>query len=176
MTATSAARRHRLGQDLHHGESDREDAAPSADPRAQQDAGGAALRRVQEFLSRECGRVFRQLLRLLPAGSLYPAHRHLYREGFLDQRADRPHAAFGDPRAARARRRGDRRFGLLHLRHRLGRDLFGDDVFAQAGRAARSARLARRSGGAAIQTQRRRFLSRHVPRARRRHRDFSGAL
>ena len=36
--------------------------------------------------------------------------------------------------------------------------------------------LARRSGGAAIQAHRRRFLSRLVPRARRRHRDFSGAL
>ena len=33
-----AARRHRLGQDLHHGEGDRGDAAPGADPRAQQDA------------------------------------------------------------------------------------------------------------------------------------------
>ena len=54
-----AARRHRLGQDLHHGEGDRGDAAPGADPRAQQDAGGAALRRVQELLSRQRGRVFR---------------------------------------------------------------------------------------------------------------------
>ena len=54
-----AARRHRLGQDLHHGEGDRADAAPGADPRAQQDAGGAALRRVQELLSRQRGRIFR---------------------------------------------------------------------------------------------------------------------
>ena len=76
-----AARRHRLRQDLHHGEGDRGDAAPGADPRAQQDAGGAALRRVQELLPRQRGRVFRHLLRLLPAGSLRPAHRHLYREG-----------------------------------------------------------------------------------------------
>ena len=95
-----AARRHRLRQDFHHGQGDRGDAAPGADPGAEQDAGGAALRRVQEFLSRQRGRIFRQLLRLLPAGSLYPAHRHLYREGFLDQRADRPHAPLGDARAA----------------------------------------------------------------------------
>ena len=54
-----AARRHRLGQDLHHGEGDRGDAAPGADPRAEQDARGAALRRVQELLSRQRGRVFR---------------------------------------------------------------------------------------------------------------------
>ena len=64
----------------------------------------------------------------------------------------------------------------MHLRHRLGRDLFGDDVFAQAGRAHRPARAARRPGGAAIQAHRRRFLSRLVPRARRRDRDFPGAL
>ena len=44
------------------------------------------------------------------------------------QRADRPHAPLGDARAARARRRHHRRLGLLHLRHRLGRDLYGDDL------------------------------------------------
>ena len=42
---------------------------------------------------------FVSLLRLLPAGSLRAAHRHLYREGILDQRADRPHAPL--PRRAR---------------------------------------------------------------------------
>ena len=69
-----------------------------------------------------------------------------------------------------------RRLGVVHLRYRLGRDLFGDDVLAQARRAHRPARAARRSGRAAIQAHRRRFLSRLVPRARRRHRDFSRAL
>ena len=44
-----------------------------------------------------------------------------------DQRADRPDAPLGDPGAARARRRHHRRLGLLHLRHRLGRDLRRDD-------------------------------------------------
>ena len=172
----SAARRHRLRQDLHHGQGDRTDAAPGAHPRAQQDAGGAALRRVQEFLSRQRGRVFRLLLRLLPAGSLYPAHRHLYREGFLDQRADRPHAPLGDAGAARARRRRHRRLGVLHLRYRLGRDLFGDDFHHQARREAQSAPIAVRPGRAAIQALRRRFLPRFVPGARRCHRDFPGAF
>ena len=119
---------------------------------------------------------FVSLLRLLPAGSLYPAHRHLHREGFLDQRADRPHAPFGDARAARARRRHHRRLGVLHLRHRLGRDLFGDDLLAQAGRAHRAAPADRRPGGAAIQAHRRRFRARHLPGARRHHRHFPGAL
>ena len=44
-----------------------------------------------------------------------------------DQRADRPDAPLGHPGAARARRRDHRRLGLLHLRHRLGRDLRRDD-------------------------------------------------
>ena len=119
---------------------------------------------------------FVSLLRLLPAGSLYPAHRHLHREGFVDQRTDRPHAPRRDARAAGARRRHHRRLGVVHLRYRLGRDLFGDDVRHQARRASQPAPVAGRSGGAAIQAHRRRLLSRLVPRARRRHRDFSGAL
>ena len=171
-----AARRHRLGKDLHDGEGDRGDAAPCPDPRAEQDARRAALRRVQVVLPRQCGRVFRLLLRLLPAGSLRPAHRHLHREGILDQRADRPHAPLGDACAARARRRDHRRLGVVHLRHRLGRNLFGDDLHAQAGRQDRPAPAARRSGGAAIQAHAGRFLPRHVPRARRHHRHFPGAL
>ena len=62
----------------------------------------------KSLLPGERGRVFRLLLRLLPARSLYPAHRHLYREGFLDQRGDRPHAPFGDARDPGARRRDHR--------------------------------------------------------------------
>ena len=81
------------------------DAAAGADPRAQQDARRAALRRVQELLPGQRGRVLRLLLRLLPARSLRAAHRHLHREGIVDQRADRPHAPRRHARAARARRR-----------------------------------------------------------------------
>ena len=81
-------------------------------------------RRDEELLPGKRGGVFRLLLRLLPAGSLYPAHRHLYREGFLGQRGDRPHAPFGDAGDPGARRRDHRRLRLLHLRHRLGGDLF----------------------------------------------------
>ena len=171
-----AARRHRVRQDLHHGQGDRGDPAPGARARAQQDAGGPALRRVQELLPGQRGRIFRQLLRLLPARGLRAAHRHLYREGILDQRADRPHAPQRDARLARARRRHHRGVGVVHLRHRLGRDLFGDDVHPQAGRAHRPAPAHRRSGGAAVQAQRRRLLSRRVPRARRRGRDLSRPL
>ena len=130
-----AARRHRLGQDLHHGQGHRDAAAPGAGDRAEQDPRRAALRRVQELLPRQCGRILRQLLRLLPARSLCPADRHLHREGKLErERGDRPHAPLGDAVAARARRRDHRRLGLVPLRHRLGRNLFGDDLQPQEGR------------------------------------------
>ena len=170
------ARRDRLGQDLHHGEGDRADPAPGAGAGAQQDAGGPALRRVQVVLSGQRGRVFRQLLRLLPARGLRSAHRHLYREGILDQRADRPHAPQRDALIARARRRHHRGVGVVHLRHRLGRDLLGHDLHAQAGRAHRPAPADRRPGGAAVQALGRRLLPRLVPGARRRDRDFPRPL
>ena len=47
-----AARRDRIGQDLHDGQGDRGIAAPRAGARAQQDPRRAALRRVQELLPR----------------------------------------------------------------------------------------------------------------------------
>ena len=171
-----AARRHRLRQDLHHGQGDRGDAAPCHHPRAEQDAGRAALWRVQELLPRQRGGVFRQLLRLLPARSLCAAHRHLHRKGLVDQRADRPHAPLGDARAAGARRRHHRRLGVVHLRYRLGRDLYRDDLCAEEGRAHRPAAVDRRPRRAAIQAHPGRFHPRHLSRARRRHRHLPGAL
>ena len=91
-----AARRHRLGQDLHHGQRDRA-AGPAGDRvRAEQDAGRAALQRVPRVLPEERGRVLRQLLRLLPARGLRAAARPVHREGPLDQRAHRADAPVGD--------------------------------------------------------------------------------
>ena len=171
-----AARRHRLRQDLHHGQGDRGDAAPRHHSGAEQDAGGAALWRVQELLPRQRGGVFCLVLRLLPARGLCAAHRHLYREGFLDQRADRPHAPLGDAGAAGARRRHHRGLGVVHLRYRLGRNLHRDDVCAEEGRAHRPAPADRRPGGAAVQAHPGRFYPRHLSGARRRHRHLPGAL
>ena len=119
---------------------------------------------------------FVSLLRLLPARSLCAAHRHLYREGLFDQRADRPHAPLGDARAAGARRRHHRRLRVVHLRYRLGRDLHRDDLCAEEGRAHRPAAIDRRPRGAAIQAHPGRFYPRHLSRARRRHRHLPGAL
>ena len=163
-------------QDLHHGQGDRGHAAPRHHPGAEQDAGRPALWRVQELLPRQRGGVFRQLLRLLPARSLCAAHRHLHRKRLVHQRADRPHAPFGDARAAGARRRHHRRLGVLHLRYRLGRDLHRDDLCAEEGRAHRPAAIDRRPRGAAIQAHPGRFYPRHLSRPRRRHRHLPGAL
>ena len=57
-----SARRHRLRQDHHHGQGDRRDAAPGAHPRLANKTLAAQLYgAAQELLSRQRGRVFRQL-------------------------------------------------------------------------------------------------------------------
>src|SRR3546814_11225935 len=94
---------------------------------AQQDPRRAALWRVQELLSQQRGRIFRQLLRLLPARGLCAAIGYVHREGKLGERGDRPDAAFGDAIVARTRRRHHRRLGFVPLRHRLGRDVRSDE-------------------------------------------------
>jgi excinuclease ABC subunit B len=49
------------------------------------------------------------------------------------KRGDRPDAPRGDPVAARTRRRHHRRVGVVPIRYRLGRDLFGDDLRPEEG-------------------------------------------
>ena len=143
---------------------------------AQQDAGGAALERDEGLLPGERGRVFRLVLRLLPARSLRAAHRHLHREGFVDQRADRPHAPLRDARADGARRRDHRGLGLLHLRHRSARELPGDDLPPAQGREDRPHHPAAPLRRAAVQAQRQRLPARHLPCARRHRRPVPGPL
>ena len=75
-----------------------------------------------------------------------------------------------------ARRRHHRRLRVLHLRYRLGRDLYRDDLCAEEGRAHRPAAADRRPRRAAIQAHPGRFYPRHLSRARRRHRHLPGAL
>ena len=116
--APDAARRDRLGQDLHDRERDREDPEADAGARAEQDAGGAALWRVQGILPAQRGRVLRQLLRLLPARGVRAFERHVHREGCLDQRAHRADAPFGDEGAAVAAGCADRRDRVGDLRPR----------------------------------------------------------
>ncbi len=167
-----AAGRHRLGQDLHRRQGDRGGAAAGPGPRPEQDAGRTALRRDEGVLPGERGRVLRLLLRLLPAGGVRPAHRHLHREGQLHQRADRPDAPRRDPGAARAQRRDPGGLGLLHLRHRRGGELLADDPDARRRAARRAARDHPPPGRAAVQAQRRQLRPRLVPGARRRAGDL----
>ena len=75
--APGAAGRHRLGQDLHHGQGDRAVEPAGADPGAQQDTGCAALPRVQAVLPRNAVEYFvsyydyYQPEAYIPAGDLY---------------------------------------------------------------------------------------------------------
>ncbi|MGY3455924.1 hypothetical protein ACVWW5_001374 [Bradyrhizobium sp. LM3.4] len=64
----------------------------------------------------------------------------------------------------------------LHLRYRLGRDLHRNDVCAEEGRAHRPAPAHRRPRRPPIQAHPGRFYPRHLSRARRCHRHFSGPL
>ncbi len=100
---------------------------------------------------------------------------YIEKESSINEQIDRMRHS-RHARAARARRRRHRRLGVLHLRHRLGGNLFGHDLHAQAGRPDRAAPIARRPGGAALQAHAGRFLPRLVPRARRRDRNLPGAL
>ena len=78
--APDAAGRDRFGQDLHHRQRDPGGAEADPGAGAEQDAGRAAVRRVQELLPAQRGRVFRQLLRLLPARGLRRRRRDTFIE------------------------------------------------------------------------------------------------
>jgi excinuclease ABC subunit B len=76
---------------------------------------------------------------------------YIEKESSINEQIDRMrHSA---TRVVRAARRGDRRFGLLHLRHRLARDLRHHDGGGE-GRAGSEPRgAAEEAGGAAVQAQ-----------------------
>ena len=71
-------------------------------------------------------------------------------------------------------RRHHRRLGLLHLRHRLDRGLFRDDLALPGGRPGLAPGHPEAAGRAAVQAQRHRFPPRHLPGARRHGRDLPG--
>ena len=73
---------------------------------------------MREFFPGKRGRVFRLLLRLLPARGLRAVARPVHREGFQHQRAHRADAPVGDQVAAGARGLRDRRHRVGDLRHR----------------------------------------------------------
>ena len=51
----------------------------------------------KEFFPSQRGELFRQLLRLLPAGGVHSAAGYLHREGCVDQRGDRPACGWRRP-------------------------------------------------------------------------------
>ena len=168
--APGAARRDRHRQDLHGGARDRVRAEADAGDGPQQDARRAALPGVQGVLPRQRGRVFRELLRLLPAGGLPAPDRYVHREGLVAQRRDRSAAAQRHARALRAPGRGDRRLGVGHLRPRRAGRLRRDGDQPEAGRALPARRDPASPRRPAVPAQRRRPRAREVPRARRRPR------
>ncbi len=165
-----AARRDRVGQDVHHGAVHRAREPADAGDGPQQDPRRPALSGVPPLLPRQRRRVLRQLLRLLPARGLRSDDRLLHREGSDDQRRDRPHAALGDALALRAPRRHHRRQRLVHLRSRLARGLLRDDAAARARPAHRARSGPPQAGRDSVRAQRPRVHPRRLPRARRHHR------
>ena len=149
-----AAGRDRFGQDVHDGERHCARRLPNIGACAEQDAGGAAVLRNARVLPEQRGRVLRLVLRLLPAGSLRPVARPLYREGLVDQRAHRADAPVGDQVPARAARCGDRGHGVGDLRHRrpVGLSLDGADAAPQG--PLQPARHHRAADADAVQAQR----------------------
>ena len=146
---------------------------PGADPGAQQDAGGAALSRVQVVLPAQRGRILRLLLRLLPARGLHSRRRRLYREGSDGQRRARQAAAVGDQVAVRAARLHHCRLGELHLRPGLAGSLLRHAAVPGEGPEDQAPGHRPQAGRDSLRAHRRRFPPRHLPRARRRHRNFS---
>ena len=65
---------------------------------------------------------------------------------------------------------------VVHLRYRLGRDLYGDDLQPEARRQDRAAPADRRPRRPALPAQRHELRPRLVPRARRHHRAVAGAF
>ncbi len=164
------ARHHRVGQVGDDRLDDRERAAAGADPRPEQEPGGAARSGDPRVLPAQSGRVLRQLLRLLPARGVHPVERHVHREGLLDQRGDRPAAPLGHRRAAHAAGHDRRRQRQLHLRHGQPRRVPRADGRPVGRRRLRHAQHPAPAGRHAVRPQRRHPRARQVQGARRHHR------
>jgi hypothetical protein len=164
------ARRHRLGQDLHHGQCDRpRRAAPPSCSRPTRRWPRSCIRSSASS-SRERGRIFRQLLRLLPARSLRAAARPVHRKGLVDQRAYRADAPVVHQVADGAARRRHRGHRVGHLRYRQSERIPPDDPDAAPQGQGLPARRHRAPDPDAVHPQRSRLRPRHLPRARRHHR------
>ena len=137
--------------------------APDPDHRAQQVPGRPAVLGAARAVPQEPGGVLRLLLRLLPARGLPAHHRHLHREGLVDQRRDRPAAPRHHLVAAHAARRDRGGLGLVHLRPGLARGVPRPDPGHGRGRGARPAGAAAPAGRPAVRPQRHQPGPGHLP-------------
>ncbi|CAA9336388.1 MAG: Excinuclease ABC subunit B, partial [uncultured Gemmatimonadaceae bacterium] len=169
-----APRRHRLGQDDDDGQRHRAAGQAGARALAQQDARGAALRGAQELLPAERGRVLHLVLRLLPARGVRAEHRHVHREGRVDQRGHRPPPAARHVEPHGALGRDHRLDGLGDLRARRPRVVQVEHGDARGGAEDPARRHPALARAHPVQPQRRRLRARHVPGARRHGGDLPG--
>ena len=163
-----SARRHRLGQDLHHGQGDRGDAAPGADPRART----RRWRRSSTASSRASSPTTRSSTSspTTTITSRRPTSRARTPISRRNPRSTSRSTACAIRRRARCWNATTSSSSprLLHLRYRLGRDLYGDDLLdMKLGERIEQRQLHRRSRRAAIQAHPARFFARHLPGARR---------
>ena len=105
---SGAARRHRLGQDLHHGEGHRGGAAAGLVLAPNKTLAAQLYGEMKSFFPDNAVEYFVSYYDYYQPEAYVAAHRHLYRKRLADQRTDRPHAPCGDAVAAGAQRRDHR--------------------------------------------------------------------
>ena len=172
-----AARRHRLGQDLHHRQRRSRRVQPAdAGPGAQQDAGRPALPGVPAASSRTTPSSTSSPT--TTTTSPRPTSRSRTPTSRRTRRSTRRSTACATAAtrvAVRAARRADRRQRLLHLRPRLARGLLRHAAVprARATQVDRDAAAAQ-AGRDPVRAHRLDLRRGHLPRARRRGRDLPG--
>ena len=147
-----------------------------AGDRAQQDAGGPALQRVQgDFSPTTRCEYFVSYYDYYQPEAYVPSNRHLHREGLVDQRRDRQACAFGD-HALAAERRDVVIVASVSCIYGLGspEDYCEMSYRLRRGAMRRSRPMLRKLVDIQYQRNDDDFHARHVPRARRRGRDLSG--
>ncbi|CAA9362776.1 MAG: Excinuclease ABC subunit B, partial [uncultured Gemmatimonadetes bacterium] len=167
-----AAGRHRDREDADHGARHRQPGQAGAGDEPQQDARRAALRRAQAVLPAQRRRVLHLVLRLLPARGVRPLHGHVHRERLLHQRGHRAAAPARHVQPDGARRRHHRLLRVVHLRPGRPPGVPQADAHAVHRAGDRAQEDPGGAGRHPVLAQRRRVRARHLPGARRHHRDL----
>ena len=171
---SDTARGHRQRQNIHDGpdHSTASDADTHND--AQQDAGGAALQRIQRLFPRQPCRVLHKLLRLLPARSLYTEAGSIHRKGQLHKRGARTPEAQRHCEPAHLRRRYRGRLRLRELRPRKPDRVQKDGPETRNRRRDRAANPPSAPRGDGLQKKRQLLRQGRLPPERRRCRHLPG--